>query len=507
MKFIEAIENASTTHELNRFASAYVVDYSRLNSDEMLKALKKASPQYFHIENLKKALDNTIYHKNRSVRVLGLLFLKTILLNADDFMNSQTETETDILIYEQNIIRESAQGLLINDSETNKNLELFQFVIETAWENNNEISPDEKNLIEKLKQRLRITDYEYQILEAGINKYPKINNELHTKKEINAVRIELQRAGLIISVRDSSNIDYDIIPEEIAHCLRKIWDIEIREFGYSELLKSKYVRNKSYLHNILEKGKVPFSNNMKTAELQQLCQNRINPSILLGGFTPKDGLDVADLSKWCHELDIKSSGQKNDLIQRIISHYDEIRKRPSSSEIEDDRRIYFEYFEQLATRDTSSLRKQQIIDKDIECERCFEKATNFIFEKYLKHKPLVLKGTEHPDGILSFNDRFIYWDNKSKGTAVNLADHIKQFERYIELADKPVASFVVIGPSFTDDSTKLCKKYSMSNNTTFCLITAKQLKQLALSWKSDDPFPLQNFRQSGLFDEEIVSQS
>jgi hypothetical protein len=504
MKIKEAIENVSTSLELSRFASAYVMDYSRLSSDELLSALTKTTPQYFHLENVQKTIDAIMLNKNRSTRVLGALILKTVLLNSDDFMCSHVETENDILLYEQNIIRESAQDLISKDMETDNNFKLFKFILETAWENNNDISTDEKNLIEKIKLRLRITDYEYQIIEASINKYPKENNEVHTRKEINNVRNSLQKYGLLLSVRDSSGIDYDVIPEEIALCLRELWQIEIREYGYSELLKSKHVRNKAYLFSILEKGSIPFSNGMNLDDLHALCLKRISPSTLLGGYSPRDGLETSELSAWCSELDLKTSGQKVDLIHRITEHYDRIRKRPKKNDLDDKRSVYFDYFEALACRDTSTLRHQNIIIKDIECERYFEQATNYLFEKYLNHKPLVLKGSEHPDGILSFNDRFIYWDNKSKGSSVNLADHIKQFERYIDSAEKPVASFLIIAPSFTEDSIKLCKKYSMSNNTTLCLITAKQLKKLALSWKKESPFPLQNFRQSGLFDMDVV---
>ncbi len=504
MKFKEIIYNTSTTIELNRVASAYVIDYSRLSSEEVIDALIKTAPQYSHLGNVQQAIETMNLHKDRNTRVLGMLILKTLLLNADDFMSSHQDTENDVLAYEQKVIRESAQDVISKNKDEGNNYNLFQFVIETSWENNKKISPDEKNLIEKLKKRLNITDYEYHIIEAGLSKYPKHENELHTKKEINSVRAILQKMGLLFSIRDSKGIDYDILPEEIAATLRQVWDLEIREYGYTQMLQTKHVRNKKYIQYILEKSNVYFSPAMTSAELQGLCVERVKPSILLGGFSPRDGLDVTTLSSWCQELDLHVSGQKNELIDRIIKHYDEIRKRPDSEDVEDERSILFEYYNDLANRNISDLRHQNIISKDIECERFFEQATNYLFEKFLGHKPLVLQGTEHPDGILSFNDKLIYWDNKSKETPVNLSDHMKQFERYITSAEKSVASFIVIGPSFTENSITECKKYSMSNTATICLITAKQLKTLALAWKKDSAFPLQYFRQSGMFDMEII---
>lgn len=504
MKFKEVIYNTSTSLELNRIASAYVIDYSRLKADELKEALIKTAPQYSHLENVQKAIEEMMLNKDRNVRVLGMLFLKTILLNSDDFMSSHQDTENDILAYEQEVVRDSAQDVISKSKEDSESFNLFQFVIETSWENNDEISPDEKNLIEKLKKRLTITDYEYQLIEAGLGKYPKSENELHTKKEINSARTTLQKMGLLFSIRDSKGIDYDILPEELAKSLRRVWGLEIREYGYKQMLKTKHVRNKKYVQFILEKSGIYYGSNMTSSELHDLCIERIKPSILLGGFNSRDGLDVTTLSSWCQELDLHVSGQKNELICRLINHYDDIRKRPSTASQDDERAILFEYFTELATRNISSLRHQNIIQKDIECERFFEKATNYLFEKFLGHKPLVLQGTEHPDGILSFNDKLIYWDNKSKETDVNLLDHLKQFDRYIATAEKQVASFIVIGPSFTEKSIKECKKYSMNNNTTICLVTAKQLKKIALDWKKDSAFPLQYFRQSGLFDPDVV---
>ena len=112
MKFKEIIYNASTTIELNRVASAYVIDYSRLNSEEVIDALLKTAPQYSHLGNVKQAIETMNLHKDRNTRVLGMLILKTLLLNADDFMSSHQDTENDVLAYEQKVIRESAQDAI-----------------------------------------------------------------------------------------------------------------------------------------------------------------------------------------------------------------------------------------------------------------------------------------------------------------------------------------------------------------------------------------------------------
>ncbi|MDD4431019.1 MAG: hypothetical protein PHF61_06410 [Bacteroidales bacterium] len=126
------------------------------------------------------------------------------------------------------------------------------------------------------------------------------------------------------------------------------------------------------------------------------------------------------------------------------------------------------------------------------------------------HKPLVLKGTEHADGMLSYQDKIVLWDNKSKESAVNLSDHIKQFDRYINTEEKAVPIFLVIGPGFTDNSTSVAMQYMLENDTVICLLTADNLKQLAIKWdkrasKGNEPFPLGYFKQPGMFNSSLVN--
>ena len=262
------------------------------------------------------------------------------------------------------------------------------------------------------------------------------------------------------------------------------------------------------MQNILSKANIVFTPQMTIPQLQALLQKYVRPSNLLGGFSPRDGLDTATLSDWCNSLGVQSYGTKLDLIWNILRYYDGIKQINTTSE--DIRGSYFEVFEELANRDLAFLRNQNIISKDLECEHKFEEATNYIFEKILKNKPLLLKGTDHPDGILSYNDKLIMWDNKSKESPVNLADHIKQFDRYIRASEKPVSVFIVIGPDFTADSAKECLKYSLTNDTLILLITAKELKSLAIEWRKkheddEESFPLGYFKQNGRYNPSNIN--
>lgn len=508
MNFNIVVESIATVTDLKRISSAYVIDYRNLKNEEIKDALIKTAPQYYFRENVELALNDMLLSSNRDERIITPIILKQLLLHTDDFKATTKELSDSVISYEQNIINRSNDFLSSHKAGKEKNFEFFKFVLEAAWEKDDSISVDEKNLLNKIRLKLNINDDERNVLEASIGKFPLEENKLHTRDEIDNVKRKLQALGLIFSIRDEAKETYDIIPDEIATTLRGIFKLEMRHHGYRELLETKYIRNKSYLSSMLRKSKVDVSNNIKLNELKDMCLEYVTPSMLLCGISPRDGLDTTTLSKWCGELHLPVSGQKTELVSRIIEFYDNLRKE--INDIEDERLVYFEFYESLANRNLDDLRSQNIITKDLECEKMFERATDYIFEELLFHKPLVLKGTEHPDGMLSYQDKLVMWDNKSKETEVNLSDHIRQFDRYIKKSDKRVPIFLVIGPSFTENSTNVAMQYMLENDTIISLVTAEELKTLAEKWyKKDpnltDPFPLGYFKQPGRFNKTLVN--
>lgn len=503
MNIKKCVENIATTTDLKRVANEYVIDFRRLSSDELKSALIKTAPQYYNIENVKKTIEFFTLNPNRNIRILFDIFVLKTLLNCDDFMLECRETEDAVIAYEQQIIDEANEYA----GDETGDAAFFKFVLETAWELDNDVSVDEQNLINKIREKMGITKHTNEIIEAKIGKYPSINNILHARDDISELRRLLQSKGIIFPIRDSNNINYDIIPEEIAKSIRTIYNIDIKTYGMKQLLSVKYVHNKKYLVSILEKANIHISQSTTLTQINSIVTERLTAHNVLGGFSPNDGLDKSTLSDWCNSIDLPTSGTKPELIERIIDYYDSIKQIEVDES--DERQLYYEFFDKLAHRSLKELRQQNIIDKDLECEHKFELATNYLFEKKFKVKPLIMSGSEHPDGMLSFNDKLILWDNKSKETDVNLVDHIKQFDRYIKNAEKPVAVFMVIAPSFTENSASECARYSMQNDTLILLITASELKELAEQWaqnnNSDEPFPLGYFKQNGRFNKDLIS--
>lgn len=85
---------------------------------------------------------------------------------------------------------------------------------------------------------------------------------------------------------------------------------------------------------------------------------------------------------------------------------------------------------------------------------------------------------------------------------------MQQFDKYIRSSEKDVASFLVIGPSFTDQSVEEAMKYQLLNDTVITLITAEEVKELGIRWntkKNEETFPLCYFKQPGKFNSKLIS--
>jgi hypothetical protein len=507
MDFKTVVSNISTNNELKRVANAYVIDFRSLSRQELLDALIKTAPQYSHKENVQKALDVCLYHEDRNLRTITPILVKHILLNKEDYKLESKKLNDEIIRFEQQVVNKSNEFTIGNNHPRKQELELFSFVLETAWDSEDSISVDEKNLIVKIQHKLGISENEYMILESQLGKFPKKKNIIHTNEEIETVKRELQRMGLLFKVRNDDGLDFDVIPNEIVQTLREIHEIEIKKQGYLKLLENKRLKSKEYLIDMITRSGISISKYLKMDELREIVINNIKPSTLLGGFNSRDGLSNEVIYDWVKELNLGVSGSKDIRIKKIIEYYDGYKEKPVI-QFDDERIEWFNNYELLASRSLEELRKRQVISKDLECEKKFEKATDYIFQVLLNNDPLDLIGSEHPDGILTFNDKLIMWDNKSKETDVNLKDHMQQFDRYIKTSEKNVASFLVIAPSFTEQSVEEAMKYQLLNDSVITLITAKELKELAIKWKNskgDETFPLGYFKQPGKFNPKLIS--
>jgi hypothetical protein len=176
----------------------------------------------------------------------------------------------------------------------------------------------------------------------------------------------------------------------------------------------------------------------------------------------------------------------------------------------DEREIWYNNYELLASRAYNELRAKKLISKDLEIQTQFENATEFLFQTKLKvvcdrgHKD------SRADGRLPLeNEQAILWDCKSAEGAVNLQDYLEdQFDGYLrkerESGKQPLA-FLVIGPSFTSQSIKLAHQYKARTNWDIALVTAEGLKHLAERWVATQPhkpFPVRLLNRTEVIDKE-----
>ena len=511
MEFIKYVEQIPNITIAKRIANAYVADYRRLEFDEVKEFLIKTSQQYTSFENISARLEELKLDNNRAIRIIAPILLRDYLLDQDDFISPCKDTDSAILNYEKSIIDESNN---FDINKISKDMALFKHMLDTAWALNEDISVDEKNLLESLRKYLCITIHEQQVLEAKSGRFPNFGNVLHTLDDIDNSRKMLQSKGLLVCIKNSDGVMCDMIPSDIAQEIRKCYGIEIRTYGYEKMVDYVIKKTKKqYLIDIVTKASkhyetanIELPNYLTVNDLKVIILKSIKPTHLIAGFSAYDGMNVEDLSAWCGDLGLNTSGAKKILIERILEYYDSMRRIELKTE--DTRENLLAVYTDLAARNLKQLRANNIIDKDLQCEHYFEDATNYIFEKMLLNKPLTLTGSDHPDGKLSFKDKYIMWDNKSKESSVNLKDHIQQFDRYIKNSDKDVVVFMVIAPSFTEQSVQECVDYSLNNDTQILLITAEELKTVAETWNkkhNGEIFNLGYFKQNGRFDIKLLN--
>jgi hypothetical protein len=504
MQFTEVISSIALLTDLRRIAKARLYDVASLKEEELRDALAGHVRQYSNFEALTESLEQALNHSERKIRLLTSVILREVLLQHHDYSLVEAETAEEVMAWEQAIIDDSKEP--VASARKIENFDTFKFVVEAAWENDGNISIDEHRLIERIRNRFKITEKEYRTLEAELGKYPTEGNELHSREDIKQARLYLQESGLLLTFRNSDGQDCDVVPAEMASPLRILLGIPLRRHGYRELLKYKRVRQKDFLQTALIEASLSPQSNLTATDLRELCMDHILPENLLGGYSPRDGLEKGIIGEWCRDLRLPVSGSKDELIGRIIEYYDDLVE--IDQDIADERESWFEFYLEFARRDYEFLRQRQLIEKDLDVEHRFEAATDYLFEKLLNHKPLSLPGSEQPDGALSHGDKRLLWDNKSVERQCNLKKHIGQFSRYFNKYSGGVTALLVIAPDFTAESANEALLFEVNTGQKISLITSEEIKQLALDWNSskhkDEPFPLRFLRSSGRFNMSIA---
>jgi hypothetical protein len=485
-----------------RILGRYLQSTKGLEDDDLTQVMKKDALKLADRPRILAALNvaDPDFHRTQLKAIII-----NILLQEETHSIEENRLDDKVIEFEKDLVKRSKT---LDFSELKKqepdrwhHYDTYRIVLDAAWSNDNLISPDEARLLGVLRSHLGISLEEHWLISALLKRFPKEKCALHTPDEINEGRKELQREGLLWSYHDENNRNVDVIPAEIAAVIR-------RDFAGQELQRTNYRRLMSHdsitltdLRNVLQKRELDRYGN-KSELIERVVASEIKPSEVLAD------LDKDKLSAMCNYVGLKGYGAKAELIERLIDFYDDLTFLERSSK--DEREVWYNSYELLASRAYAELRAKKIITKDVEIERLFEDATAFLFEARLHVACDRSQKDNRADGRLPLeNDQTILWDCKSVETLVNLQDHLDdQFDGYLKKerdSGKQPLAFLVIGPVFTPQSIKLAHQYKARTNWDIALVTAEGLKHLAERWAATEPnkpFPVRLLNRTEVIDKE-----
>ena len=484
MKVDETIQLMSKTY-LHRIIDSFAKDFPKHDEQKSIEIILKNSKELTDF----KRFDNVLkFECNYSNQLLFKSILE-VLINKSDHFSSEEEVIDEVQLYEKSIIEKSKLDNAFQ-YENSKNIEILLPVLEVALEDN-QISNEELNLIRKLQNKLDLSDKTLRIMLAKMNNFPKNCNEIHSISDFKDALLKLQKKGIVFYCNKLNNGVY-VIPEEFVPIIRKQLGIELNTQAFMNLLSKL---SKPILSKILNNSNLPKSGKVDDL-ITRIIDSSIKPRNALNSLSNSELYDI------CNSLPgVKSSGVKDEKINRIIDYFANQIVKDIPSDISKEEKFY-NYIEELAKRDRETLLSDKIIKKDKDMDLAFEVATRFLFKEKLGIQLIEMEGTEHPDGCFKLlrSSDLLMWDNKSKESIYDFPEsHFKQFKRYIRDSLKRVSCFLIIVSEIGDSVELKAQRLKVESNkdTDIALITAENLKWIAESWK--------DYSNNKIFDPEVFN--
>jgi len=484
MKVDETIQLMSKTY-LHRIIDSFAKDFPKHDEQKSIEIILKNSKELTDFKRFENVLKFECNYTNQ-------LLLKSILeviINKPDQFSSEEEIIDEVQHYEKTIIDKSKLDNAFQ-YENSKNIEILLSVLEVALEDS-QISNEELNLIRKLQNKLDLSDKTLRIMLANMKNFPKKGNEIHSISDFKDALLKLQKKGIVFYCNKLNNGVY-VIPEEFVPIIRKQLGIELNNQAFMKLLSKL---PKTVLSKILNNANLPKSGKVDDL-ISRIMDSSIKPRNALNGLANSELYDI------CTALPgVKSSGVKDEKINRIIDYFANQIIKDIPSDISKEEKFY-NYIEELAKRDRETLLSDKIIKKDKDMDLAFEVATRFLFKEKLGIQLIEMEGTEHPDGCFKLlrSSDLLMWDNKSKESIYDFPEsHFKQFKRYIRDSLKRVSCFLIIVPEIGDNVELKAQRLKVESNkdTDIALITAENLKWIAESWK--------DYSNNKIFDPEVFN--
>lgn len=484
-----------------RVLGRYLDSTRGLEDNDLTEIIKRDAEKLSdtaRIDSALKELDTSFESGQLRNIILG------VLLQEETYSIEENRLDEKVILFEKEMVEKAVafnlDDLKKSDPDRWHQIDTYKIVLDAAFQDDNRISDDEARLLSVLRNHLEISWEDHWLLSAALKRFPKSGCALHTADEINDIRKEMQRQGILWSYRDENNKNLDIFPREIALVLRDKAAIELQRTNYRRLLSHDSIRVTDLREILTKKGLEKAG--AKQDLIERLCHSSVGPKEVLVF------LDKETLAKMSSTFGLKQTGAKADVIDRLIAFYDDLTFEERVTQ--DVREVYYANYEFLANRSYAELRAKKIITKDLHTEHLFEDATAFLFDVKLKVPMQRATKDNRADGKLYLDgNQCILMDCKSVEGAVNLQDHLDgQFDGYLrkekEAGCQPLA-FFVIGPAFTPNSLNLAYQYKARTNWDIALITAEGLKYLAERWSQmapEKPFPVRLLNRTEIIDKE-----
>jgi hypothetical protein len=244
--------------------------------------------------------------------------------------------ERSVIGFKETVMNDTAQLVnLIERDELlarDRQLHLYRRSLYEARRNDLDVNASEAALLAVLRREQRISQVEHFLIEHHKDFHEFWNRDGSFAQEINALRY----AGIIFLVNDRV-----LIPEEVAPAVWQTLGLDMPSESVRRLLG--YLSN-SELVDVLEAAGARVSGT-KEQRLERIILERIQPHVAL------QAVGLQKLKEICRSTEAPSTGNKDELIERIIEHFaqgrDQREPEPIDVRIPEVRRLQGAQFETL----------------------------------------------------------------------------------------------------------------------------------------------------------------
>lgn len=277
-------------------------DLEKLAKDKIEDFEHLRLPKSVLIEELSNLLTSPSYiYETIAFRSPPTFEILTSLLNSPGYEAPIHGFRKTILERTKEYIDKAESGEFLNKGA---GYALYVKMLHTAWESEGTVERNEACLLETLREELGLTFKEHCILEH----HPRISAYWNTGNPFQRERNHLLQSG-IVYVHEQN--DTYVLPEEIAYQILTLWEVELDDYDYERLLSHL---TKDPLSTVLDHFNLKISGT-KEDLIQRIIENHIPARKAL------DLMQKEDLSDVCKSIGCKSSGVKQEIIDRLINKF------------------------------------------------------------------------------------------------------------------------------------------------------------------------------------------